>query len=308
MPIAIAAALLAGACFAAGGVLQQREASARPDREALSVRLLIDLAHDPLWWLGIGFAFVSYVLEALALSFGPLVLVQPLIVTELLFALPISVRWRGMRMTRREWSGTVAVAAGLAVGIAASSPSAGRPTAPPADWATALGAVACLALLAVATGRARTGPARSSLFALGAAVVLGTQAALLKATVARFEHGVAAALESWELWGMVAAALVGLLLVQSAFEAGPLATSLPGIDAVEAAGGITFGIVLLHEDVRTGDRLIGVGVALALLLAGILVLDTSPLVSRLQRVERRQRQPEVARTAESAGPRARPPR
>lgn len=293
MPIAVVAALLAGASFAAAGVLQQREASGRPEHEALSVRLLVDLAHDRLWWLGIGFAFLSYVLEALALSFGPLVLVQPLIVSELLFALPISVRWRGLRMTRREWAGTVAVALGLVLGIVCASPTTGHPRAPGADWAVALGAAAGVSLLAVSAGRTRAGPARASLYALAAAVVLGTEAALLKATVGRFEHGLLPALTSWELWGMVTAALVGLLLVQSAFEAGPLATSMPVIDAVELAVAIVFGIVLFHERVRTGDWLGGVAVALAMLLAGILVLDTSPLVRRLQREERRARQPDT---------------
>ncbi len=93
----VIAVLAAGGGFAAGGVLQQRAASTRPESEALSLRLLLQLAHDPLWLLGIAFALVSYVLDALALSLGPLVLVQPLIVSELLFALPISVRLQGER-------------------------------------------------------------------------------------------------------------------------------------------------------------------------------------------------------------------
>lgn len=286
MAVAIVTALLAGASFAAGGVLQQREASARPEGEVLTFRLLLDLAHDGIWWLGIGFAFLSYVLEAIALSYGPLVLVQPLIVSELLFALPISVRWRGMRMGWREWLGTASVAAGLAVGIACASPGAGRAEAPVAQWALALAVVGGTGAAAVFAGRSTRGPARSSLFAVGAALALGTQAALLKSTIVHFEHGLLTALESWQLWGMVAAALIGLLLVQSAYEAGPLASSMPVVDAVQPAVAIVFGISLFHEHIRTGAWLGGIALALAVLFAGIVVLDTSPLIQCLQRAQR----------------------
>ncbi len=292
MLISIVAALAAGGCFAAGGVLQQREASKRPEGQALSFRLIFGLAQDRLWLLGIGFAMLSYVLEGLALSFGPLVLVQPLIVTELLFALPISVRWRGMRMGPREWIGTVAVGGGLTLGLASAAPGAGRPEAPLGEWALALGVVAAITLLAVWFGRRRDGPTRSSLYALGAALVLGAQAALFKAAVARFDHGLLAAVESWQIWAMFAAAILGLLLVQSAYESGPLATSMPVVDAVDPAVAIVFGIALFHEHIRTGLWLAGVAGGAAILAGGILLLDTSPLIQCLQKVERQGRRPD----------------
>lgn len=285
MLFAILAALGAAGSFAAGGVLQQRAASERPEGEALSFRLIADLAREPMWLLGIGFAIFSYVLEGLALSYGPLVLVQPLIVTELLFALPISVRWRGMRMSGREWAGTLAVAGGLTLGLLAAEPGAGRPEAPIGEWAIALGVVAGATLLAVSGGRHHRGPARSSLYALGAALVLGAQAALFKASVARFAQGAVPALASWQVWAMFAAAILGLLLVQSAYEAGPLATSMPVVDAVDPAVAIVFGIVLFHEHIRTGLWLGGIAAGIVMLLGGILVLDTSPLILSLQRVQ-----------------------
>jgi drug/metabolite transporter (DMT)-like permease len=282
--IAIVAALAAGACFALGGVLQQRAASTRPEGESLSFRLIVDLATEPMWLLGIGFAICSYGLEALALSFGPLVLVQPLIVTELLFALPMSVRWAGSHMTTRDWLGTLAVGGGLTLGLVCASPGAGRPAAPVGQWGLALGIAAGLAALAVLAGRHERGSvARPSLYALAAALVLGCQAALLKATIPRFELGFVVALESWEIWAMAAAAILGLLLVQSAYQSGPLAATMPVVDAVDPAVAIAFGVTLFHEQIRTGPYLVGVIVGLLGLLAGIWLLDTSPTVQCLQR-------------------------
>jgi drug/metabolite transporter (DMT)-like permease len=287
--IAVVAALGAGLSFAAGGVLQQRAASTRPEKEALSFRLILDLARQRMWLLGIGFAFLSYVLEGVALSFGPLVLVQPLIVSELLFALPISVRWRGMHMSSREWIGTISVGCGLALGLVCAAPGAGRPQAAIGEWMLALGVMAGATLVAVFVGRQRRGSLRASLYALAAAFVFGSQAALFKATVARFELGVAPGFESWELYSMSAAAIIGLLLVQSAYESGPLATSMPVIDAVDPSVAIIFGILLFHEHIRTGSWLAGTAAGIALLLTGIFLLDTSPVIQCLQKVERQQR-------------------
>lgn len=280
------AALAAGGSFAAAGVLQQRAASRRPEGEALSFRLIFDLAHDRSWLLGIAFALLSYVLESIALSFGPLVLVQPLIVTELLFALPASMRWHHTRMSLQVWLGTIAIALGLSLGLALAAPGEGRPGAPALEWIVALAIVAGLTMFAVAGGRRAKGPLRSSLYALGAGLVLGTQAALLKATIARFQQGPASGFSSWELWCMVLCSILGLLLVQSAYEAGPLAASMPVVDAVDPVVAIVFGIALFDERIHTGLRLVGVVGGLVLLLTGIVLLDTSSVVRRLQKLER----------------------
>ena len=90
MYFAIIAALIAGLFFAIGGVLQQRVASTRPEGESLSPRLIWDLLHQRLWVAGISCAVLSYVFQALALNFAPLAVVQPIIVSELLFAIPIT--------------------------------------------------------------------------------------------------------------------------------------------------------------------------------------------------------------------------
>lgn len=298
MLIAAFAAVAAGGSFAIAGVLQQRAASSRPEGEVLTFRLLADLAHLRQWWLGIGFAFLSYGLESIALAFGPLVLVQPLIVCELLFALPISVRWRGMRMSAREWGGTALVACGLVLGLVAASPGPGRPEAPLAEWVVVLAVVAALVLAAVTVGRRTRGPARPSLYALAAALVLGVQAALLKEAIARFEHGLVTALVDWHLWAMVVASILGLLLLQSAYESGPLAASMPVVDAVEPSVAVVLGIALFDEGVRGGIWLVGIAAGAALLAAGIVLLDTSPLIHSLQRLEQRQR----GEAEERAGP------
>ncbi|MGH3744768.1 MAG: DMT family transporter, partial [Mycobacteriales bacterium] len=164
MIVAVLAGLAAGGCFAMSGVLQQQVASSRPPDESMSPRLILDLARQRRWLAGLGLAILSYGLQALALSFGPLAVVQPLLVTELLYAIPISVRVRGRRIGRREWAGALAVSGGLALGIAASDPRGGTPLASAADWLVVLPVVAAVASTAALAGRRVGGPPRAALF------------------------------------------------------------------------------------------------------------------------------------------------
>src|SRR5689334_21267911 len=125
--ISAVTAILAGLSIAAGGVLQQRAASRRPSGERLSATLIHRLVTDKVWLAGIGLAALSYGFQAVALTFGPLALVQPLIVSELLFAVPVSVRLRKLRLRKRDWLTVAMIVAGLAIGIIAADPHKGHP-------------------------------------------------------------------------------------------------------------------------------------------------------------------------------------
>jgi drug/metabolite transporter (DMT)-like permease len=289
--IAVAAALVAGVCFAVGGVFQQREASTRPSDESLSPRLLWDLAHRPAWLAGIAATAGSFLFKSVALAFGPLSVVQPLVASELVFAIPPSVRRHGLRLGRREWGGIAAVTVGLALGIYSANPQRGHSLPLPLRWAELLGTLTVIAGLALLAASRVGGPARASLYALAAVAMLVAQSTLLAATVALFKAGIVTALASWEPYAMGLASLVALTLVQSAYQAGPLAASMPIMDAANPVLAIGVGLMVLHETIDTRFwHLVGALAGVCLLVAGILLVDSSPLVRRVQRVEQRQRQ------------------
>lgn len=300
--IAVGAAILAGASLTATGVLQQRAASRRPPEESLSPRLILSLARDKTWLAGLGTGVVSYAFQAVALGFGALSLVQPIFVSELIFAVPLSVRLNRMRMHARDWLGLWSVALGLALGIAAADPRRGQPLAHLFHWGLALAGVAAVAGVAVAIGRASgEGAARSSLYALAAAVTMALQSALLNATVSLLGQGLGTLFTSWQGYALVPVTAVGVLLVMSAYQAGPLAASMPVIDACEPVTAILLGLLLFDEHIRTGAlALAGTTGGLILFVAGIIALDTSPLVHALQRQQQHHCQP-LARTQTPAG-------
>ena len=90
-------------------------------------RLLWRLAHRPLWVAGIVADGVSALLHVVALSFGPITLVQPLGVTGLLFAMPIVAVLRRQRISARDLSAALVVLAALSV-LLALLPTAGSAT------------------------------------------------------------------------------------------------------------------------------------------------------------------------------------
>ncbi len=155
--IAVLAALAAAGSFGVAAALEHRQAQLAPRAGALPFRLLTRLARRPLWLAGIALA-AAYGLQALALAFGPLALVAPIVATDLLFALPVAARWTRRPLGSLDWLGCVLAAGGVATFLATSPPSSGRSDASPRDWMLAFGAVALICALAVTTGRLGTGP------------------------------------------------------------------------------------------------------------------------------------------------------
>jgi drug/metabolite transporter (DMT)-like permease len=280
------AALVAGGLFALAAVLQQQMAASQPAGEQLSWRLIAHLAHRRTWLIGIGVAAASYAVQAFALSLAPLSVVQPLLTTEVIFAVPLSVRRHRLPMHAREWTAIVMVTAALAVGLAAAAPRRGHPIVPVLSWLPALAIAAGVVGAALGVGRCVHGRARAAAYATAAGLLMGVEASLMAATAARFGHGATAGFSAWETYAMATCSITVLLLIQSAFQAGPLAVSLPITDALSPAAAIALGITLFHERLDTStSHLTVAAVAAAVLVLAIIALDTSPVVQAVHRAE-----------------------
>lgn len=297
--LSVVAAMAAGCTFAVGSVLQQSAAREAPKEDSLSLRLLWGLAKRPRWLFGIAGDFFSFGLQALALAFGPLALVQPLAVTGLLFAIPLAVRLRGRRLGLREWSGTVAVAAGLAAFLVGASPSDGVPQTTWLRWALILIAVGGLMALGVLVGGVLRGPARASAYGLSAGAAFGLLAALTKASTHLLSQGASTFFTAWQPYAMAVVAVLGAIVQQSAFQAGPLPASVPVMDAMEPAIAVCIGVFAFNESVDTSvGGLTFQALGVLLLLWGIVSLDRSPIVLELQAKEPQVELPDVIAGAE----------
>ncbi len=271
-------AALASACsFGIGVALQHHQV--QRERGRGSLRLLAQLTRRRQWLAGIGLAVAAYGLQALALAYGPLALVAPIVATDLLFALPLAARWERCPMRRRDWAGCALVGAGVAIFVVCSPESAGRSDAPPGDW---LAVVAIVVLISASAATAAVvGPraARASLTAVAAGVIFGLTAAVTLSLTRLLRFGdPVSLLGHWQPWALLALGIAGLVLSASAYRAGTLRASLPIMDTVEPVSAVLIGTWVFGERLASSPT----GLALQLIAAagaitGIVVLARSPL-------------------------------
>jgi drug/metabolite transporter (DMT)-like permease len=141
---------LAAAFSNAVNLMTQHKASIGAPRREKGWRLALYLPRQPLWLLGAAAAVGSYAFQALALHNGPMSVVQPILITELVFVLLLRRVWIHQEVARAAWAAVLVVCAALAVFLAAAEPTGGHPVPAPAEWLSAglvFGAV--IAVLAV---------------------------------------------------------------------------------------------------------------------------------------------------------------
>ncbi len=250
--LAAVLALLAAMLFALGSVLQQRAASVVPPTEAQGLGLVARLVRRPLWLAGGAAEVFGFVAEASAVILGSLLLVQSLLATTLLFALPAGAALAGRRLPRSDWIWASVLTAGLVVFLSVGSPAEGDHSAPLRRWLVAAAIVLPFVCVLVAAGLRRRGHARALSFALAAGALFGAAAALIKPTASLLGSGVGQAAVSWEPYALLVCAAGGFLLQQSAYQAGGLAATLPAICVVEPVTACALGIGVLHETLQTG--------------------------------------------------------
>lgn len=287
--VVVLLSLAAALAFAVGAVLQQHAAAAQPPEHNMRPTLVIRLVRRPMWLAGIGMNAVGTLLQLGALWKGSLVTVQPLLVCGLLFALPMNAIWlHKRRLGVRECVTAGAVCVGLTMFLLATSPTPGKGTASPTSWAIALAALGAVVVALVATALQTRGPIRPALLAVAAGAINGLSAAFVKG-IARgiahsihggIGHAVISLVESWDPYAFVATLLLATLLVQSAYQSGPIRWSLPALTATNPVASVLLGATVLSEQVRTDPvAMTGSVLGLALVVGGILALSSSSLIT-----------------------------
>jgi hypothetical protein len=277
-PVAIAAALLLGV----GYVLQQLVAATAPIDDLLRFQLLLDLIRRPLWWAGIACMVVGEVLAGLSLQLASVALVEPLLSTNLLFAVALAAVLAGHRPARTEIGGAILLSGALGAFIGVGSPHGGHahPDGVPLI-VLAVGSVVAGMLVCVAVARRRGLVAESIWLATGAGLLYGLQDAATRAAIVEFDrHGVVAVFDHVWAYVVIGAGTIGIVLSQSAFKAARLDCSLPPITAAEPLVGIALGIGLLGDRVSVSIAGLAVESAcLVAMVAGVAMIARSPSLS-----------------------------
>lgn len=271
--------VLAGLLLGSGWVVQQRVARTAPSSERLSLRLLADLVRRPPWLGGIALMVGGQVIGALALANGSVVVVEPLLSTNLLFAFVIASVLSRRRPSLLFMLGGVLVSGGISgfdVLVRSTRATAGAP-----GWTVALGLglTTLVALLLAAAGRlSPRALAPPMLWGAAAGVFFGMQDVLTSRTLEHFGPSVFA---SFLPYALVAAAVAGLTLAESAFSAGPIGANLAPLTIAEPVTGIALGAAVYRSGrlATGGPYLAAELLCLAALAAGLALIAHSPAVA-----------------------------
>jgi drug/metabolite transporter (DMT)-like permease len=282
----IAIALAAAALVGAGLVLQQQSAMQAPTSYFLHLRLIAVLLRKRRWLAGIAIMATGQALSVWAIGHLELTVAEPLLATNLIFALLLARPLTGQRFRRVELLGAVLLAGGVAaLSVSRSVNSEGvRIGSAQYWWAAAV--VAAIAVLFLRAGWRRSGQQRAMLTGIAAGLIYGISDALARLTVQLAgSHPFTEVLTSWPAWSLVAASIVGLWLMESSFNSGPLNASLPGITAAEPVAGICLGVVVFGDVVRVSPGLLALQSAgIAALVIGVVLVARAPMLSGLRPV------------------------
>jgi drug/metabolite transporter (DMT)-like permease len=274
----------------AGSAVLQRLAVVDRTSEARSLwRTAIDLVRQPVWLLGGLFLIGTFGFQALALYFGPLSMVQPVLVLELIFTLGLRVFLLHDGIASRTWSAALMICLGLGAFLVVASPSEGTHVPNAGQWMLAVGTRALIVVALLLLARYGSAARRAALFGAATAVVWSVDAALMKQTVDELAHsGLPGLLTHWPLYAMIATGVLGTILLQAAYAVGPLAASQAPVLIVDPLASIVLGIELFHEQLRTGPGYVfGAVVSLAVLGAGVVMLSIwAPPVMKAEHLAR----------------------
>ena len=326
--------LLAALLIGTGFVLQQNVAEREPDSRFLSLRLMTDLLRNPRWLAGILAMIGGQVLAAWSIGHLTLSVVEPLLTTNLIWALVLAVplSMRAQRLTPaspvpgpatpsstpgppapaslppgpppgssrlgpgspapkprravRVWEVVGAAILCVGVGLLSSARSAkpiGLSFGSFSHWPAAA-VIAGIAFGCVQLGRRRRGRERALLTGIAAGLVFGIQDALTRQTLETLQSGgISALFTSWAPYALVGAGAVGIWLMQSAFNAGPLQLSLPAISAGEPLVGILLGIIVFGDRIQVAPLQLALQAGgIAALVAGVILVARGPALSHLR--------------------------
>lgn len=261
-------------------VVSQHLASTRAPREVSGLRLASYLARSPLWLAGWIALVAAFVFQALALHAGQLSVVQPLLVTELVFALLLRRWWLGQHVRSAAWGSALLVSAGLGAFLAVAEPRGGDAVPASGAWVGVVLAVAGSAAVLVALGRSGSAGRRAGLLGAAAATVWALEATFIKATTDTLAaFGVSGTLVRWPVYALAVGGAVGFLVEQAALHAGPLRSSQPMMVIVDPLVSIALSVWLFDEHFTEDATALAVGAAsfAAMCVGVVLLVRTSPV-------------------------------
>lgn len=275
-----AVAVTVAACFlfALSAWLTQHAGASHPERSGGLkgiVKLILSLVHHPMWIVGAVAGVVGFWLQAVALHWTGLSVVQPMMPAQLLFAVLLASLSARRWPLVRDLAATTAVCGGVALLVIKAQPPAEN-ASPNNVTALVVGIVVVMAVLLFAAHHRKPAIA-AAITATAAGTGFALTAVFLKLVADRLAAGEYAGLLTYvPTYGLLVSMVISAALTQAALAAGPLPWSMAGMTIAEPVAGVAAAWVAFGSKPPT--LLLSASAAL-LLIIGVGGLLSSPAVA-----------------------------
>ena len=187
--MSILLAIFAAVANAAATVLQRLGVESVTTGSATTRKLMAAVLRRPIWFAGLALTTASFLLQSVALAFGNLTSVQPVMVTEIVFLVLILGIWFHQRLGWREWVGTIGTAIGLGVflGLSYSRRGTGQPDFQ--DWVLLLAAAGAAIVISLICARHGSRSFRAAAYGASTGIVFALTATFIKTVANEWQQG-----------------------------------------------------------------------------------------------------------------------
>jgi drug/metabolite transporter (DMT)-like permease len=271
-------ALLAAMCFALAATLWQKAALSLTGVSFRHPKTLVALLTRWVWLLGLVAQLVGVALQAAALDRGRVSIIQPLLVTTVIWALPLGYFLTRQTIGAREVIGAATIVVGLALFASFGHPAAGVSNAPLSDWIASIFVIcaACVSLLVFANRGSLS--LKAAMLGTVAGLLYGLSATLMKPLVESLHtESLGTVISGWQFWVWGAAGIVGFLFQQLSLSTGRLVPSVAAVSVANPVVSVMLGALVLQERLEKNPSwhaVVAVG-ALGLALVGSVVISSA---------------------------------
>lgn len=273
--LAILLAALAAVAMSFGAQFQndavmERHATKEPGRGSLSFKQVISLLSRPRWLGGLGMMGLGVILQLVALSMAPLIVVQPVGAIALIITPILNAKINKTKLDSRTWFAIGLTTLGIGAFVGQATGVAKEAKLTDANLLQVLGALIAI-LIALGLWFVLSGKrAKALTFVLGAGVLYGFVATLAKVVIQRIYQGEFEWLTILCLVALIGAVLLGGWFVQNAYASGPPDLVIAGLTVIDPIVAVSIGIVILGEAQQASvPTMIGFGIAAAIAVVGV---------------------------------------
>ena len=274
--ITVVTSLFAGFFNSISGVFQ-RKGSGKPKPDELYKKdIILKTSKNSVWQIGVLTEALAAVLEVVALYFGSLIIVEPLLMTNLIFLMVILQLKYKIAVSPREWSGVIAICLGISLFLIVSNPKSGVPSYGLIWLAPTIIVATLITTGAIITRRLKQSEKRGAAGAITAGLSLGLTAALTRLAMVELHSGIYVFFTHWPIYALIISAVVSVITIQVGYASGPLKITQPVLEVVSPIVSILIVLLIFRHSISmTPLAILLESVGFIIAAGGVVVLGSS---------------------------------